>query len=379
MAAAIAARSVSAVPLDRLVDEVCARVVGVAGEVVSVVTAVVDELAPLADTADRRAAIERAVARLDGLDVLDHVLNDGEVDEVMVNQGREVWVDRRGTLQRLDDLHPGAVDVVLERVLAPLGKRLDRTNPIVDARLPDGARLCAVVSPIALDGTTMSIRRHRRRRIPVAEFAGPDVVAAVRSIVQQRANVLVTGSTSSGKTTLLAAMTEFAADGERLVLIEDTSELVLGSHRHVVRLEARSAGMDGVEAVDLAHLVRTALRLRPDRLIVGEFRGSEVVAVIEAMNTGHDGSLATCHANSAIDGLRRVETLVMQAAPSWPLTAIRRQVSRSIDAVVHLSRGSDGRRAVDHVVEVVESDGEPDGRTIVANGRRTGEFTRGRR
>lgn len=369
----------SAVPLDRLVDEVCARAVGIAGEVVSVVSDVVDELAPLATIADRQAAIDWAVARLDGLDVLDQLVNDSEVDEVMVNRGREVWVDRRGALHRMENLHPGAVDVVLERVLAPLGKRLDRTNPIVDARLPDGARLCAVVPPIALDGTTMSIRRHRRRRIPVAEFTTPAGTTALSEIVGRRANVLVTGATSSGKTTLLAAMTDFAAEGERLVLIEDTSELVLGDHRHVVRLEARSAGLDGVEAVDLAHLVRTALRLRPDRLIVGEFRGPEVVAVIEAMNTGHDGSLATCHANSAIDGLRRVETLVMQTAPSWPLAAIRRQVSRSIDAVVHLARGPDGRRAVDHVIEVVESGGEPDGRPIVANGRRVGEFARGRR
>jgi pilus assembly protein CpaF len=297
----------------------------------------------------------------------------------MVNRGREVWVDRRGALQRLHDLHPGAVEVVLERVLAPLGKRLDRTNPIIDARLPDGSRLCAVVSPVALDGTTMSIRRHRRRRVPIGEFAPPAVVAVIRTVVEQRANVLVTGATSSGKTTLLAAMTDFAADGERLVLIEDTSELVLADHRHVVRLEARAEGLDGVGEIDLARLVRTALRLRPDRLVVGEFRGREVVAVVEALNTGHDGSLSTCHANSAIDGLRRVETLVMQAAPSWPLAAIRRQVSRSIDVVVHLVRDADGARTVDEVIEVVETEGEPVGRPLVTDGREVAEFTRGRR
>jgi pilus assembly protein CpaF len=365
--------------LDRLVDEVCARAVGVPGDVVSVVTGAVDRLAPLSSLEDRNAVIGRAVARLDGLDGLEHVLSDADVDEVMVNRGREVWVDRRGALHRLHDLHPGAVEVVLERVLAPLGKRLDRTNPIIDARLPDGSRLCAVVSPVALDGTTMSIRRHRHRRVPVGEFAPPQVVAVLRAVVEQRANVLVTGATSSGKTTLLAAMTDFAADGERLVLIEDTSELVLADHHHVVRLEARAAGLDGVDEIDLARLVRTALRLRPDRLIVGEFRGREVVAVVEALNTGHDGSLSTCHANSAIDGLRRIETLVMQAAPSWPLAAIRRQVSRSIDIVVHLVRDADGKRTIDEVIEVVETEREPAGRPLVTDGREVAELTRGRR
>jgi pilus assembly protein CpaF len=365
--------------LDRLVDEVCARAADVPGDVVTVVTGTVDRLAPLSSLEDRNAAISRSVARLDGLDVLDQVLSDEDVDEVMVNRGHEVWVDRRGTLQRLGDLHPGAVDVVLERVLAPLGKRLDRTNPIVDARLPDGARLCAIVSPVALDGTTMSIRRHGRRRVPIGAFASPAVIALLRDVVEQRANVLVTGGTSSGKTTLLAAMTDFAADGERLVLIEDTSELLLATHHHVVRLEARPAGLDGVDEIDLAQLVRTALRLRPDRLIVGEFRGREVVAVVEALNTGHDGSFSTCHANSAIDGLRRVETLVMQAAPSWPLAAIRRQVSRSIDIVVHLVRDADGERAVREVIEVVETDCEPDGRPLVVDGRRVAPFARGRR
>jgi pilus assembly protein CpaF len=365
--------------LDRLVDEVCARAVGVPGDVVAVVTGAVDRLAPLSSHEDRTAVIGRAVARLDGLDGLEQVLSDADVDEVMVNRGHEVWVDRGGALQRLHDLHPGAVEVVLERVLAPLGKRLDRTNPIIDARLPDGSRLCAVVSPVALDGTTMSIRRHRRRRVPIGSFAPPAVVAVLRTIVEQRANVLVTGATSSGKTTLLAAMTDFAADGERLVLIEDTSELVLADRHHVVRLEARAEGLDGVDEIDLARLVRTALRLRPDRLIVGEFRGREVVAVVEALNTGHDGSLSTCHANSAIDGLRRVETLVMQAAPSWPLAAIRRQVSRSIDVVVHLVRDADGTRRVDEVTEVVETELEPVGRPLVTDGREVAEFTRGRR
>ena len=364
---------------ERLVDEVCARARGVPGDVAAVVTAVVDRLSPLSPGDERAAIIDRAVARLDGLDALDRLVSDADVDEVMVNRGREVWVDRQGELARLDDLRPGAIDIVLERVLAPLGKRLDRTNPIVDARLPDGARLCAVVDPVAIDGTTMTIRRHRRRQIPIGAFATPEVVAVLRDLVDRRNNVLVTGATSSGKTTLLAALADTVPVGERLVVIEDTSELVVGDHHHVVRLEARPPGVDGVDPVGLARLVRTALRLRPDRLIVGEFRGPEVLAVVEALNTGHDGSLSTCHANAAVDGLRRVETLVMQAAPSWPLTAIRRQVSRSIDAVVHLERDHDGRRRVREVIEVVEGDGEPTGRHLVESGRCVAAPVRSRR
>lgn len=366
-------------PPDRLLDDVCARARGIPGDVVTVVTDVVDRLVPLSPPGERAAIIDRAVARLDGLDALDRLVSDTDVDEVMVNRGREVWVDRQGTLTRLDDLHPDTIDVVLERVLAPLGKRLDRTNPIVDARLPDGARLCAVVEPVALDGTTMAIRRHRRRRIAIDEFASPDVVGVLHDLVGRRCNVLVTGATSSGKTTLLAALTDAVPFGERLVVIEDTSELMVDDRHHVVRLEARPAGVDGVDPVGLAQLVRTALRLRPDRLVVGEFRGPEVLAVVEALNTGHDGSLSTCHANGAVDGLRRVETLVMQAAPSWPLAAIRRQVSRSIDVVVHLVRAPSGRRYVREVVEVVEGDGEPRGRPLVESGRRSADLMRSRR
>jgi pilus assembly protein CpaF len=271
----------------------------------------------------------------------------------------------------------GAVDVVLERILAPLGKRLDRTTPIVDARLDSGARLCAVVAPVARDGTVVSIRRHRDCIIGLDEFADDSVRAAVTELVRRRANVLITGATTAGKTSLLASMAALTDRSERLVVIEDTSEITVDD-RHAVRLEARRAGVDGQREITLDELVRTALRLRPDRLIVGEFRGHEVLAVVQALNTGHDGSLSTCHANGAIDGLRRVETLVMQSAPSWPLPAIRAQVSRSFDAVVHVERRSDGRRRVSEIVEVVETSGEPSGRPVVTAGQVVGEFTRGR-
>ncbi len=354
--------------LDRLVEGVCARASELRGDVRSVVTATVDRLAPLATAVERDHLINRSVARLDGLDVLEEFLRDPDVDEVMVNGGRQVWIERLGVVQHVGELATGAIDTVLERILAPLGKRLDRTNPIVDARLPDGGRLCAVVAPVAIDGTTVSIRRHRTREIPVAEFASPSVTRLLARLVDVRANMIVTGATSSGKTTLLAAMLASVPTGERLVVIEDTAELVLTA-RHVVRLEARVANVDGVTAIDTHDLVRTALRLRPDRLVVGEFRGGEVLAVVQALNTGHDGSLSTCHANSALDGIRRMETLAMQAAPSWPLAAIRLHVSRSIDAVVHLERLPAGGRRIVEIVEIEVTDDEPRGRLLAdANG-----------
>ena len=355
--------SSSLADVDAVVDAICQAALHRPGALVDVVDALVDELDPLAGDERRRQLVRRCIARLDGLDVLDALLADPEVDEVMVNAGTEVWVDRAGRLSRADRLQVGAIDTILERVLAPLGHRLDRLNPVVDARLADGARLCAVIAPIAVDGTCVAIRRHRRRQVPLEAFAPPDGAAVLRHAVRTRSNVLITGATSSGKTTLLAALLAEVGPTERLVVVEDTAELTCERH-HAVRLETRVGTVDGVTPVDAGRLVRAALRLRPDRLVVGEFRGSEAVAVVEALNTGHDGSLSTCHANSALDGLRRVGTLVMQSVPTWPLAAIRRQVSRSIDLVVHLERTSDGERRVTEVVEIVEHDDEPDGHVV---------------
>ncbi len=363
--------------IDPLVDEVCRRAADLHGDVRSVVESQIDLVAPLATADDRAAIAAHSVARLDGLGLLDQYLRDDDVDEILVNRGRDVIVERHGRLERVGELPSGAIDVILERVLAEHGRRLDRSSPIVDARLRDGSRLCAVVAPVAVDGTTVAIRRHRRRTFALDRFADAEVAALVGSIVASHANVLVTGATSSGKTTLLAALCRATEPGERLVLIEDTAELDLGD-RHCVRLEARHASADGPIAVAPTDLVRTALRLRPDRLVVGEFRGDEVLAVVQALNTGHDGSLSTCHANGPVDGLRRIETLVLQAAPTWPLAAIRRTVTRSLDAVIHLERCADGTRRIIHACEVVESDAEPAGRDLVRDGRIVGTFGRGR-
>ncbi len=368
-------------PTDRiaeLVGAVCERAAGVHGDVREVVTAQVDHVAPLVTSAERELLITTAVARLSGLDLLDLHLLDPDVDEVMVNAGSEVWIDRRGDVCLEGHLPPGAIGVVLERVLAPTGRRIDRTNPIVDVRLASGARLCAVAEPISVDGTAVSIRQHRPRQFAIDQFVEqPGAVALLDELIAARCNVLISGATSSGKTTFAAALLERVDASDRLVICEDTTELSPSSG-HAVRLEARIAGTDGLPPVDLAALVRAALRLRPDRLVVGEFRGPEVLAAIEAMNTGHDGSMSTCHANSAVDALRRVETLLMQAAPSWPLAAIRRQVSRSIDIVIHLERTPSGRR-VSEVAEVREGDGEPSVRPLLTDGGQIGGITRRRR
>lgn len=288
-----------------------------------------------------------------GLGGLDRWVHDDQVEEVLVNGGRDVWIERRdgGGVQYVGRLEPGVVEVVIERVLAPLGRRLDRTSPIVDARLPDGTRVCAVLPPVAPDGPCLAFRRFSRHDIGLESFGPPPVVAVLRQLVDARCNVLVSGATSSGKTTLLNALTARVPAGERIITIEDTAELRLAS-THVLRLETRPPGPEGVAPIDLAALVRAALRLRPDRLVVGEVRGAEAVDLVQALNTGHDGSLATLHANSPADALARLASLVVRAAPGWPLADVRDQVARSIDAVVHVVRTAGGGRAVGAIAEV---------------------------
>lgn len=337
--------------MNALLDRICEAAATVTGDVRDAVAGEVDRLAPLAADTERAALVEAAVARLDGLDLLAPLLADPDVDEVVVNAGTDIWVERRGRLRPAGQLAPGAIDVVLQRILAPTGRRLDRSTPVIDTRLPDGSRLCAAVPPVAVDGTTVAIRRHRLRHVSLDAFADPPVVAVIRDLVERHSNVLVSGATSAGKTTLMASALAGAPPHERIVLIEDTAEIHLDG-RHLVRLEARPPTADGPAAVTTADLVRAALRLRPDRLVTGEFRGDEALAVIQALNTGHDGSWATCHANSAVDALDRLATLVLHAAPAWPMSSIRHQVARSIDAVVHLQRQA-GRRTIAQVIEPV--------------------------
>jgi pilus assembly protein CpaF len=306
---------------------------------------------PLLDDDGVAALAEAVAARTLGLGPLEDLLADASVSEVMVNGGA-VWVERSGRLERLPlRLDDAEVELLIERVVAPLGLRIDRMSPYVDARLPDGSRVNAVVPPLAVDGPCLTIRRFAARAIPLEVMAPAGVVALLRWAVSARCNVVVSGGTGAGKTTLLNALAAAVDPTERIVTIEDTAELRLPLD-HVVRLEARPPNAEGQGAVSVRDLVRNALRMRPDRIVVGEARGAEALDMLQAMNTGHDGSLTTCHANGTADALRRIETMTLSAAGGLPLAAVREQVASAVDLVVHVARGADGGRAVAAVDEV---------------------------
>jgi pilus assembly protein CpaF len=270
----------------------------------------------------------------------------------MVTGPGRVWIERAGALERTDvSLTAPEIDHIIEKIVGPLGLRVDRSSPAVDARLPDGSRVHAIVPPLAIDGPYLTIRRFRARVVELDEFcASAAVVGFVRGIVRERRNVIVCGGTGSGKTTLLNALAGAIPSG-RIVTVEDAAELRL-QQDHVVRLEARPANAEGVGRVSIRDLVRNALRMRPDRIIVGECRGAEALDMLTAMNTGHEGSMSTCHANSPTDALRRLETMVLLAGEGLPLDAVRDQLHAAIDVVIEVGRGRDGRRRITSVVEV---------------------------
>lgn len=308
---------------------------------------------PLASTDERRSAVDAALDRLNGRGPIDRLLADPDVDEVIIHAGGELWVDRAGCLSPAGSIATSDTIRFLERALAPLGRRLDRTTPIVDARLDDGTRLCAAIAPVAVAGTEVSLRRHRVGTLQLHDFAPAPVCDVIATLLERRSNIVVTGATSSGKTSLLACLiTDRLRAGERIVLLEDTAEI--SAYGHLVRLEARPRSTEGTAAIPLDELLVTALRLRPDRLVVGEIRGDEVITLVQAMNTGHDGSMATCHANGPTDAIHRLSQLVLRAAPGWPMPAIVDQLHRSIDAIVHLGRGTNGRR---QILSISEPDG----------------------
>ena len=295
---------------------------------------------------------------------LNEYFNDPTVTDILVNNATDVWVERSGQLVRGDDLQPGQIDIAIERILTPLGRRLDRLSPIVDARLPDGTRLCAVIHPIAVHGTTAAFRLFRQQTFPLIDFCDDSehsLHEALTELAQSRHNILITGATGSGKSCLISSLISHDAEhqelSDRIIVIEDTHELVI-SHPHTVRLESRDATAEGRGQVSLDDLLRSALRLRPDRLIVGEVRGVEALTLVQAMNTGHSRCLATLHANSAVDGLHRLDLLTMQAAPGWTLQDARHMVNTAIDIVIHVSRRPYGKRCVMQIARVVPANNE---------------------
>lgn len=309
--------------------------------------------APLLAMPIRAEVVRKVNARLAGLGPIEEILADPEVSEVMINGPGAVWIERAGAIERLDlMLDREEIDHLVERVVAPIGRRVDRRSPCVDGRLPDGSRVNVVVPPVALDGPYVTIRRFVLRELGVDAFADPDVAAVVANAVTAGANIMVSGGTGSGKTTLLNAVAGLVEPGARIITVEDAAELRL-PHPHVVRLEARPASSEGVGELTIRELVRNALRMRPDRLVVGEVRGDEALDLVQALNTGHRGCLSTIHANGPLDALHRLETLALLSGEGIPLVAIRAQIAAALDLVVHVERSGGGARRVSAVAEVV--------------------------
>jgi len=313
---------------------------------------------PLLDVGTVTALVDRVRgrARLDGLAALQPLLDDPAVTEVMVNGPGPVWVDRGGRLEPVElVLGHHDIGLLVERILEPLGLRVDRTQPWVDARLPDGSRVNVVVPPLALDGPLVTIRRFAAQPVPLASFGPPALEALLVRAMAERRTILVVGATGAGKTTLLNALAGVLDPHERVITIEDTAELRLPG-RHVVRLEARPASSEGVGAVDLRVLVRNALRMRPDRLVIGEVRGAEALDLVLALNTGHRGSLATCHASGPSGALRRLEALVQLGGIDLPAAVVRAQLADALDLIVTVARAADGTRQVTAVTAVADGD-----------------------
>jgi pilus assembly protein CpaF len=307
---------------------------------------------------DRVRLLEEVRDEAIGLGPLEPLLADASVTEVMVNRHDEVFVERAGRLQRwpVNFTSDRAVQGVIERIVAPIGRRIDESSPMVDARLKDGSRVNAVIPPLALKGPSITIRKFSRRKLGSDDLLGfgsasPAMIEFLRVCVEQRKNMLISGGTGSGKTTLLNILSNFIPDGERIVTIEDAAELQL-HHANLVSMEARPANIEGKGAVSIRDLVRNSLRMRPDRVVVGECRGGEALDMLQAMNTGHDGSLTTAHANSPRDMLARLEVMVLMAGMDLPVTAIREQVASAVDIIVQQTRFACGTRKITSIVEV---------------------------
>ncbi len=292
------------------------------------------------------------------------LLDDPDVTEVMVNGPKKIYVEKGGQLERTslsfdDDAH---VMRIIERIILPLGRRVDSDSPTVDARLPDGSRVNAVVRPVALDGPSITIRKFRKDKLNTGELVAGNtltqsMVEFLRACVLARLNIIISGGTGAGKTTLLNALSGFIPESERIVTIEDAAELQL-QQDHTLRLETKPANVDGSGETTVRDLVRNALRMRPDRIVVGECRGGEALDMLQAMNTGHDGSLTTLHANSPRDALSRLETMVLMAGVELPLKVVRQQISAAVDLIVQQTRLKDGSRKVTAITEVAGMEGD---------------------
>jgi pilus assembly protein CpaF len=312
----------------------------------------------------RRQVFEQVINDLMGYGPIQSLLDDPEVTEIMVNGPKKVYVEKAGQLFKTNVTFDSDEHVlqIIDRIILPLGRHVDADNPAVDARLPDGSRVNAVVRPVAIDGPSITIRKFSRERLKVEELIQFGSLTAgmaefLRACVIARFNIVISGGTGSGKTTLLNVLSGYIPENERIITIEDAAELQL-QQDHVMRMETKTAGVDGSGAVTIRDLVRNSLRMRPDRIVVGEVRGGEALDMLQAMNTGHDGSLTTVHANSPRDAISRLETLVLMAGMDLPLKVVRQQISSAIDLIVQQTRLKDGQRKVTAITEVAGMEGD---------------------
>jgi pilus assembly protein CpaF len=313
---------------------------------------------------DRLRLQDAVLAEIVGFGPIQDLILDDGISEIMVNGPRQVWVERDGKLYLTDIVFADADHVIriIQRIVAPLGRRCDESSPMVDARLPDGSRVNAIIPPLSLVGPTLTIRKFRRIPLAPGDLLRNGTITAhamqfIKACVQGRLNILVAGGTGAGKTTLLNAMSSYISQRERIVTIEDAAEVQL-QQMHVITLETRPANVEGRGEVGVRDLFRNALRMRPDRIVIGECRGAEALDMLQAMNTGHDGSLTTVHANGPRDALTRIETMVLMSGADLPLRAIREQAVAALDLVVYIERLQDGTRRVTQISEVRGLEGD---------------------
>jgi pilus assembly protein CpaF len=315
-------------------------------------------------TTDRARLVREITHNILGYGPIEPFLADPEVTEVMVNNHHTIYVERRGLIEETDVRFGSERHLlqVIDRIVAQTGRRIDESSPMVDARLPDGSRVNAIIPPLAITGPSLTIRKFSREPLSMDDLVSfgslsHQAAAFLEACVEGKLNVLISGGTGTGKTTLLNVLSSFIPERERIITIEDAAELKL-AQRHVISLEARPSNIEGKGAITIRDLVRNALRMRPDRIVVGECRGGEAVDMLQAMNTGHDGSLTTIHANSPRDALARTETLVLTAGFDLPLKAIRDQIASAFDLIIQVNRLVDGRRRITHITEVGRMEGD---------------------